>query len=92
MRGNGAGHQALRIHCARQKRQIAAFRQALEADRFAVASNILELLSIFFFARQRSNQLFTTDIIQNSQIVLRELPQHVWSDAVVFMPQDVADA
>jgi hypothetical protein len=53
----------IRIDFPVKKCQKAVFRQISKADRFAMAWDILELLSVFFFARQRSGQLFTADIV-----------------------------
>jgi hypothetical protein len=62
MRRNGAGRPALRIRLAGQNVLKSSFQASLKCRPAALASDILELLSVFF-ARQRSGHFFTADIV-----------------------------
>jgi hypothetical protein len=55
--------RALLTHFARQRVLKSNFQASFKSRPGAVPSDILELHSVFFFARQRNDQLFTADII-----------------------------
>jgi hypothetical protein len=75
------------------------------ADRFDCSSDITGVLgfwrrsadspawipaSTVSFTRERHGQLFPANPIQTRRIVARKFPPHVWRNAIVAMPKDVA--